>query len=574
MKKIISLILSLVLMFSLSACSQTEPLTREFEEKVELLWKQVQETWDEPENSPAGGAGYVVFFSVSDGIKKASVRSARGRTLEDAWRNAAGKANELFPDVQDNPAWVKVDIVDSIEILTGNQVIQELMNSADCSYRKGISFDKKFKTALLEEELNGSLIYNYEYGDLTMESMNDYYEANGREPLKKAPKEFIAFQCSAWFCDEDNNVYKLSSWQQNKGQRQMEVTGESVREMIEGSADYLSRQVQDNGRFIYDYYPQYDMDTGSYNMVRHAGAVWSMVQAYSLSPSESLASSIRRELDYLKSQMLYDGERGHVFDESEEKIFLGSDALATLALVEYQEVFQDDSYQDVCLSLGESILAALDEETGEYYHVFDREFNGVEKTRTVYYDGEATFALVRLYGLTGDERYLMAAEAAVDHFIEANYIQYRDHWVEYSVNELTKYVDDNPAYWNLLMRNALDNLDVINRMYSSPTNFELLMNAFDAYTRMPSSVSITEEEKQTLFDAIALQAKKSSGDFFYPEYAMYMANPPYILNSFMMRDAGYRTRIDDVQHNIGAFFLFQQSYGKMIEAGVPASIVE
>ena len=163
---------------------------------------------------------------------------------------------------------------------------------------------------------------------------------------------------------------------------------------------------------------------------------------------------------------------------------------------------------------------------------------------------------------------------SVNHFIEANYIQYRDHWVEYSVNELTKYVDDNPAYWNLLMRNALDNLDVINRMYSSPTNFELLMNAFDAYTRMPSSVILSEEEKAALFDAISLQVKKSSGDFFYPEYAMYMANPPYILNSFMMRDAGYRTRIDDVQHNIGAFFLFQKDYDQMVDAGVPASVVE
>lgn len=568
------LFLPLILLSLLSACSQPAPLEGEFADKVDLLWRQVQEGWEDPGVPPAGDAGYAVFFSVSDGTKKASVRSARGRTLEEAWERAAGKANELIPEVQDKPSWVKVDIVDSIEILTGNQVINELMYSADCSYRKGLSFDRKFETALLEEELNGSLIYNYEYGDLTMESMTDYYRENGRKPLKKAPDEFIAFQCSAWFCDENNEVYQLSSWQQNKGQRQMEVTGESAREMIEGSADYLARQVQDDGKFIYDYYPQYDMDTGSYNMVRHAGTVWSMVQAYSLFPSKSLASSIRGALDYLKSQMVYDDERGHIFDESEELIFLGSDALAALALVEYQEVFKDNSYQDTCLSLGESILAALDEETGEFYHVLDREFNGVEKTRTVYYDGEATFALVRLYGLTGDERYLAAAESAVDHFIEADYIQYRDHWVEYSVNELTKYVDDNPAYWNLLMRNALDNLDTINRMYSSPTNFELLMNAFDAYTRMPSSVMLSDEEKAALFDAISLQVKKSSGDFFYPEYAMYMANPPYILNSFMMRDAGCRTRIDDVQHNIGAFFLFQQSYDKMVTAGVPASIVE
>lgn len=34
------------------------------------------------------------------------------------------------------------------------------------------------------------------------------------------------------------------------------------------------------------------------------------------------------------------------------------------------------------------------------------------------------------------------------------------------------------------------------------------------------------------------------------------ANPSYILNPFMMRNAGDRTRIGDVQHNVEALFLF------------------
>lgn len=95
MRKVISSILLLAGSLSLSACSQSAPLEGEFADKVDLLWQQVQVGWEDPDVPPAGDAGYAVFFSVSDGTKKASVRSARGRTLEEAWGKAAGKAASL-----------------------------------------------------------------------------------------------------------------------------------------------------------------------------------------------------------------------------------------------------------------------------------------------------------------------------------------------------------------------------------------------------------------------------------------------------------------------------------------------
>ena len=79
-----------------------------------------------------------------------------------------------------------------------------------------------------------------------------------------------------------------------------------------------------------------------------------------------------------------------------------------------------------------------------------------EEFRTVYYDGEATFALCRLYSVTGDQVWLDAAKSAVNHFIAADYVQYRDQWVAYSMNEITKYVDD-PAYYAFALRNVQEN---------------------------------------------------------------------------------------------------------------------
>ena len=106
------------------------------------------------------------------------------------------------------------------------------------------------------------------------------------------------------------------------------------------------------------------------------------------------------------------------------------------------EAFQNETYVEVCKALGEGILSQQDQETGAYYHVLNSDFTQKEETRTVYYDGEATFALCRLYGLTEEERWLEGARRAIDHFIQEDYTQYIDHWVAYSVNEFTKYRPD------------------------------------------------------------------------------------------------------------------------------------
>ena len=60
--------------------------------------------------------------------------------------------------------------------------------------------------------------------------------------------------------------------------------------------------------------------------------------------------------------------------------------------------------------------------------------------------------------------------------------------------------------------------------------------------------------------------------FFFPEYAMYMRCPDKILGSFMVRHDGFRVRIDDVQHNIGGFYLYYKNYSRLLALGMPKDI--
>ena len=208
----------------------------------------------------------------------------------------------------------------------------------------------------------------------------------------------------------------------------------------------------------------------------------------------------------------------------------------------------------------------FDWETGEFWHILNGDFSRKEKMRTVYYDGEATFALSRLYALTGDEIWLNAGCRSVDHFIEAEYEQYKDHWVAYSLNEITKHVKDRPEYFAFALRNAEVNLEnIAQRDTTYHTYLELLMSTFELYDRMiDQQIPAGDFDIRSLLNTIFIRAQRQLNGFFFPEYAMYMANPNRILNTFMVRHDGYRVRIDDVQHNIGGYYLYYKNYDKML----------
>lgn len=70
---------------------------------------------------------------------------------------------------------------------------------------------------------------------------------------------------------------------------------------------------------------------------------------------------------------------------------------------------------------------------------------------------------------------------------------------------------------------------------------------------------------------VYIRADRQLNGYFFPEYAMYMANPARILDTFMVRHDGYRVRIDDVQHNIGGYFLYYTNYDKMVQYGLLTS---
>lgn len=556
----------------LTACGGSNDTTA-YRAKADLLKAEaLSETtaWEVGIN-PAGDVGYAVFLSVCDTLERADVFCGSGDTLEKAWQSADKEAEASLKKSGQNPVWVKADVVYISAEVAYSDLRAELAASQPGSVHYGVSFDRGFESALLEVELNGADIYRYgEEAGIDLESLNAYLKGMGRKSIKEIPDRCMVFQCFGWLCDEESEISMLSSSGQSFGRRDVELIDAAyAEELIATASDYLASQIKEDGSFVYGYYPRFDNEIENYNMLRHAGTVWSLICRYRMTEDPELAETIELAIEYMLSQLVYrDENTAYLYEAKDDEIKLGGCGIAIVALTEYMDAFGTDKYLDVCRQMGNGILSLMDQADGTYYHVLNGDFSQKEEYRTVYYDGEATFALCRLYGATGDQFWLDAAKSAVSHFIAADYVQHRDQWVAYSMNEITKYVDD-PSYYAFALRNVQENYDKINRETTAPVTFELLLTTFELYDRLvQKGGAVNGFSHEEFMKAIYSRADRMLDGYFYPEYAMYMENPSRILGAFMVREDGYRTRIDDVQHCIGGYYLYQKNYDRLVSYGM------
>ena len=552
---------------------RTTEKQKAFIEKANRLKASVvtDETVSALGDSTVDGIGHVVLLSVSDGATRAKVYTGKGKTLSDAWDDAVQRTSKGIMRDNTDVLWLRADVVSKSWPATALDMLNEIEDTPSGFDYNGLSIDPKFETAFPGGMMNGMGLYDYSDDRIDIDRLNDWLEENGKQRLKIVPDDMVAFEAWGWFCDENNEIYPLCREGADRGRRQVPaLDADFAKEVIYNASSYLMNQVQADGRFIYGLRPQFDREIDSYNILRHTGTIWSLICRYRIFPDDTLKEKIDSTIAYMLSQILYDDTgAGYIYEADDVEVKLGGNGIAILALTEYMDVFQTDVHTEVCKALGEGILKQQDPDTGGYWHVLTPDFEKLESFRTIYYDGECTFGLTRLYNLTGEQKWLDAACKAIDHFIAEDYTQYRDHWVAYSLNEVTK-VLDRQDYYDFALANATNNYKrILGRWRTYPTNLELLVSAFETWQRMvDKGIDTGDFEVQDLLDAIAARANRQLSGYFFPEQAMYMANPQRILDSFMMRDDKFRVRIDDVQHNIGGFYLYWKNYDAMLAAGL------
>jgi hypothetical protein len=524
----------------------------------------------------------VVFLSVCDTERRAKVFRSGGKGWEEAWTGVADKAEEYIRITSFLSVWIKADIVMDREAISYEHLRAELSkcvhgNPGAYFYPYGIAFDGNFEMTLLSEEFNGCGVWDFRSRkNAFIEERLFQYLAEKNAGLREIPHRLMKFKCRGFVADENRTVFALQYNDGDYGKRVVSLNKDSVSNLIERCADFLMRNLKDDGSFVYGYISSNQDTLTNYNILRHAGTALSIMQHRNLLreispvPLEDKASAdvIEKANRFLiKNIVKKDENISYVADKDEIK--LGGNGLGVVALVSYSEFFGMSPHNELVKMLANGILS-MQEPDGSYYHVLNaKDFSRKERIRTVYYDGEASYALVKAYALTGDKIYLDAAEKAVKYFMENGYERYRDHWVAYTLNELTKHVPKQ-EYFNFALKNAQDNLVAIFEQKTPyHTYFELLMATFNTFRRLRdlcgketgTGLCIPEFFDETdLARTIWKRATYMLNFYFYPESAMYMKTPRKIAYTFNVRHWDWRVRIDDLQHFIGGYYEFYRNY--------------
>lgn len=522
---------------------------------------------------PSPWPTFVLFFSFTDGKQRAEVVTVTGPDFATAWRKGSQRVQRLAAAKKLNGRWLRVDWVTEVEEMTWSALRALLEVTKRNYFRRGISLDRGFKHAFLEMELNANAML---YGGAAifgavLNTANFQRYAAIRHGLKDLdfPDEGqvqVFTTLGAFAAIGSPEVFSLSGTDLYAGRRVIErLTPDHVRALVQSGSSYLATQVGPEGRFIYGWHPCFDRQINAYNALRHASSLYAMVEAWEVTRDPVLKEAIDRALGYLtdvliKSVETKDGKMAFLVDERGE-IKLGGNAVCLLALVKYSEVTGTERYLALLEQLALGIVHMQDPETGKFSHVLVYPSLALKEAfRVIYYEGEAAFGLMRLYGLTRDPRWLQAVERAFEHFIKAQHWRAHDHWLSYCVNELTRY-RPLEKYYRFGIQNFIGHLDfVIERITTFPTLLELMMAAQKMVSRLQQQEDmrhvLDRVDIEKFYRALHTRAHYLLNGHFWPEFAMFFARPERIVGSFFIRHHAFRVRIDDVEHYLSGYVAY------------------
>ena len=377
----------------------------------------------------------ICFITLGDGEGKRKVAVGQGRGMAQALESAIASASRdpLSKDFR----WVKVDFVKGARIVKGFNPAKTL--DFDPSIF-GIAVGAKSETALLPEEV--SLLVGDRGKGLPLEGADGLMKATRIAPpvngVERKAHVSAIFNTISFF-GEGAETYPLF-----RGNRPWKsYTRQDVDKALETAGKYLARAVKPDGSFVYLYDTYRNEQPKGYNILRHAGAVFSMLELYQRNKVPQLLSSSERALAFLASRAregkVSGKPVGFILEDNEVK--LGGNALAILAFAEYQRATGDKRYEKTARSLGSWILATQDPDGGFSVHKQFYPGGKVSSFRSEYYPGEAVFALARLYSITGETKWIDAAESGALYQLRvfsklADSALPHDHWLLYGLREL------------------------------------------------------------------------------------------------------------------------------------------
>ena len=441
-----------------------------------------------------------------------------------------------------NYDYLKIDKIIYKKKITIEQLNSIIQNTTKNQFKFGINF-LDYNINLLSEEVNSNFIIDYNNNTISIENLNEYLETKDSTIKINDVSNVEIFSTESQLI-ENNKIYNLNL---ENGFHIKTYEDNDIISIINNSAARIISMINDDGSYIYSIKTNTNKEGHDYNILRHAGSTYSLIKYYKINPSIMLKEKIEKTIDYLLNNFTINYDQNiFVIEKKTSEIKLGGNALALLMLSEYQKVFNDEKYFDYSQKLANGIIY-MQKKDGSFNHIYNPDLTLKETYRTIYYDGEATFALINLYDICKEKKLINAATTAINYFIDNNYESYRDHWQSYAINALLQYNNDI-KYVKYAMNNYTANKENLSKTTSfAPIKLELLLLTLKSYN-YSNAKNLIDINKLN----IAIKNNKDKLLSYYIDKcsAMYFANPQNVIYGFHDIKNNFRMRIDDIQHSL------------------------
>lgn len=218
------------------------------------------------------------------------------------------------------------------------------------------------------------------------------------------------------------------------------------------AVQYLLKAIRPDGSFVYEADAATGLQSADYNILRHAGTLYTLYQWAAMFTGEIPITSARKATDFLSTHIRpLDADIGLYYITEEQEVKLGGSALALLALAEKQKTDPDAEEKNKMQQLA-AFITWMQQQDGRFQSKFNENDAVTKFSRfhSSYYPGQAILALAKLYKSDPNPHWLSTAERGARYLLKTplrskTKERLHNHWLVMSLVELYG-IKANPAY--------------------------------------------------------------------------------------------------------------------------------
>ena len=392
------------------------------------------------------------WVSLSRPRDLAWVGRGSGDSVENAVLAAVDAIVRNAPTASEGTGLLKIDLVKAID---SQRYFDEAGQALLDPSLQGLWLPES-DLVLLPEELMARRLVNRD-GDLQSGRLRRYLEASARphRPIDGNPGAPGVPYRTMTFDSFGEGLDGLTIPYFRGNDRAPAVNPEALLAAAHRGGDYLARHLNDDGSFNYIYEPRRDRNGDGYNLLRHAGSCYALLELYRVSGELRYREAAQRGIDHLltysRPPLPADSAAGfEAIVSPGEEAKLGGAALAILAILEHHDATGEGRWLDRARKLARFILFQQDDD-GRFESKYFYGKPDAKPFVSIYYPGEAILALTRLARIDGNARWLEAARRGADYLIDVRDAALptdelpHDHWLLMGLNELDTATGD-PRY--------------------------------------------------------------------------------------------------------------------------------